>query len=433
MSLPSGAQGTTFSDPTRVNPAFTPTTSGSYVISLAVNDGFRTSQATTVSVVTADGAVGTLDYVAPQGTSLLPAGLHHYNTFRIPAGATVYLDPANAGVGVMDLVVSGDVYIGGTLNLSGSPGMTGPSGDVSWIGSGGGDTAYPLSNHGTPAVNGGCATYATLSRSLGGNGGLGADGSGTASCTNPPTPALGGYGGGMGGGQSGGGGGGGGNTCGGNTAGGAGAGAYGGAGGAIAQGGQGGNGGGAPYSGAAAPNVVAGDCSNSGYGGGGGGGSIGLDAAQDLSMLSSLRAGSGGGGGAGDEGRGGGGGGGAVRIRSNSSITVTGQILAQGGHGGDSGGDPTCCQGGSGGGGSGGAIWLGGPVVYTTGTVSATGGRAGLGQSSRGVAPPGGAGGLGRIRISSPRLSNGGVLNPPLPPPGAPNGPGFAWVSTTYP
>jgi hypothetical protein len=209
--------------------------------------------------------------------------------------------------------------------------MTGPSGDVSWIGSGGGDTAYPLSNHGTPAVNGGCATYATLSRSLGGNGGLGADGSGTASCTNPPTPALGGYGGGMGGGQS--------------------------------------------------------------------------------------------------------GGGGGVRIRSNSSITVTGQILAQGGHGGDSGGDPTCCQGGSGGGGSGGAIWLGAPVVYTTGTVSATGGRAGLGQSSRGGggAPPGGAGGLGRIRLSSPRLSNLGILNPPLPPPGAPNGPGFAWVSTTYP
>jgi hypothetical protein len=258
------------------------------------------------------------------------------------------------------------------------------------------DSVVPPPSHGTPAVNGGCATYATLSRSLGGNGGLGADGSGTASCTNPPTPALGGYGGGMGG-------------------------------------GQGGNGGGAPYSGAAAPNVVAGDCSNSGYGGGGGGGSIGLDAAQDLSMVSSLRAGSGGGGGAGDEGRGGGGGGGAVRIRSNSSITVTGQILAQGGHGGDSGGDPTCCQGGSGGGGSGGAIWLGAPVVYTTGTVSATSGRAGLGQSSRGFAPPGGAGGLGRIRISSPRLSNGGVLNPPLPPPGAPNGPGFAWVSPTYP
>jgi hypothetical protein len=439
VSLPSGAQGTTFNDPTRVNPAFTPTTSGSYVISLAVNDGFRTSQATTVSVVTADGAVGTLDYVAPQGTSLLPAGLHHYNTFRIPAGATVYLDPANASGGVMDLVVNGDVYIGGMLNLSGSPGMTGPSGDVSWIGSGGGDTAYPLSNHGTPTPGGGCPTYNTLSRSLGGNGGLGADGVGTAGCTSPPTPALGGYGGGMGGGQSGGGGGGfagggggGGNTtCGGNVAGGAGAGTYGGAGGAVAQGGQGGNGGGAPYSGAAAPNLVAGDCTT-GYGGGGGGGSIGLDAAQDVSMSSSLRAGSGGGGGAGDEGRGGGGGGGAVRIRSNSSITVTGQILAQGGHGGDSGGDPTCCQGGSGGGGSGGAIWLGAPVVYTTGTVSATGGRAGLGQSSRGVAPPGGAGGLGRIRISSPKLTNFGTLQPPLPPNGA-NGPGYTYVTSTYP
>ena len=442
LSVPQGAQ-VGFNDPTLVNPLFTPAQSGDYAVGLSVGDGVRTSAPATVDVIASVGASGTLDF-NPTSNTVLPGGLHHFNTFRIPAGVTVTLDPANQVGGVLDIVVIGDVYIGGTLDLSGSPGAVGPSGDVSWIGSSGGDTAYPYSNHGTPTPGAGCVNgLAQTSRAVGGNGSAGADGTAGGGCSNGGLGGIsgggaGGGGAGGGGGGFAGGGGGGGNTCGGNVPGGAGGGTYGGAGGAIAQGGRGGNGGGAPYDGANASDpTVANDCSNWGYGGGGGGGSIGLDAANDLSMTSTLRTGSSGGGGAGDEGRGGGGGGGAVRIRSGTSITVTGAVLVNGGHGGDSGGDPTCCQGGSGGGGSGGAIWLGAPVVYNGGTLSALGGRGGLGLSSRGGggAPAGAPGGLGRIRLSSPLLTNSGVVQPALPArlDGTANVRGYAWVTPTYP
>ena len=448
VSTPPNAGGVTFNDPTRVNPSFTPTVSGSYVVSLAVNDGQRTSTTSTVQVVTANGASGNLDF-NPTSDTVLPGGVHHYNTFRIPAGVQVTLDPNAQNGGVLDLLVSGDVYIGGTLNLSGSPGANGPNGDVSWQGSGGGETAYPFLSHGTPNPGQGCSGNGTQGVAItvaGGGSGYAGGTSVTASSTGSCGGGLGGNAGGGGGGGVaggggggyGGGGGGGINSCAGFTsAGGSGGGSYGGAGGGVAQAGRGGTGGGAPYDGVTPRDLINGDCTNSGYGGGGGGGSIGLDAVNDLSMASSLRAGSAGGGGAGDEGRGGGGGAGAVRIRSNTSITVAGQILAQGGHGGDSGGDPNCCQGGSGGGGSGGAIWLGAPIVYNAGTVSTAGGRGGLGQSSRGGggAAPGGAGGLGRIRIQSPSITNYGILAPPLPPTldGSTNGRGKTYVVPTYP
>ncbi|MBS2024636.1 MAG: hypothetical protein JST92_19715, partial [Deltaproteobacteria bacterium] len=168
VSVPPGAQSVTFNDPTRVTPSFTPSTSGTYVVSLNASDGTRTSQAANVAVVTAEGAAGNLDYVAPQGLSTIAAGLHHFRTFRIPAGAEVTL-PAGSN-GTLDLVVSGDVYIGGTFNFSGSPGNDGPNGDVSWVGSGGGDTGYPYSNHGTPAPGGGCPQTGAISRSVGGTG-----------------------------------------------------------------------------------------------------------------------------------------------------------------------------------------------------------------------------------------------------------------------
>ena len=444
VSVPSGA-GVAFNDATRVNPAFTPQVSGSYVMSLTASDGVRTSQPATVEVVTSDAVNGSLDFYAKAGdviTMTQPAGQQqHFNSFRIEPGATVYLGSGVNG-GLLDLIVTGDVYIGGTLNLSGSPGNQGPNGDVSWQGSGGGDTGFPNSNHGTPIPGAGCSgtgSQITISQAGGGSGSAGATGgTGGGSCS----PGAGGaYGGGMGGGPGGGGGGGyggggggGGNTCGGNAVGGGGGGAYGGAGGGIAQGGFGGNGGGAPYDGVQGGSPTRDDCSGSGYGGGGGGGSIGADASADLAMSSTLRAGSAGGGGAGDEGRGGGGGGGAVRIISTTgNITVTGQVLANGGAGGDSGGDPVCCQGGSGGGGSGGAIWLqaNSGSVYNAGTISAAGGRGGVAQSSRGGggAQNGGAGGIGRIKlVAAPgKVSNYGIMTPPL---GASNGRGLAWVGT---
>jgi hypothetical protein len=138
--------------------------------------------------------------------------------------------------------------------------------------------------------------------------------------------------------------------------------------------------------------------------GGGGGGSIGLDAAMDLMVRSTFRAGSGGGGGAIGSctidqggGAGGGGGGGALRIVSNTSIELgpTARLLAVGGAGGD--GHLTSRSGG--GGGSGGVVFLSAPRVSVAGgaVVDARGGNGGSAVVG-GVR--GGNGGLGRVRIA---------------------------------
>jgi hypothetical protein len=152
--------------------------------------------------------------------------------------------------------------------------------------------------------------------------------------------------------------------------------------------------------------------------GGGGGGSIGSAAARDLRVLNTFHPGSGGGGGSADYNErpgpggtsGGGGGGGAVRLWSATSITVSGQVLADGGAGGaafvgaprDARCDPQ--PGAAGGGGSGGVIVLRAPSVTTLASarVSAQGGAGGA-ASPHATGGAGGAGGPGRIRVSVER------------------------------
>ena len=445
LSTPAAAAGITFNQPTGANPAFFPTVSGTYVVGLRVNDGTTSSPLSTVSIVTADQASGGLDFVAAPGNNLLMGGTHHYNSFRVPVGSTVLLDP-NSGTQYLDLRVTGDVFVGGSINVSGSAGGDGPLGDVSWQGAGGGQTGYPFKQGITPIPNGGCSsTFGGLNvaipQALGGQGSAGVQGA------SGPFGTCGGglggaNGGGMGGGPGAGGGGGfgGGGGGGGNSAcngagpstGGSGGGSFAGAGGpGNGSGGGGGNGGGAPYNGTAGTSVTLGNCTGTGYGAGGGGGAIGVTAAQELSMVNTFQTGSSGGGGAGDIGRGGGGGGGAIRIIGGGAIEVSGSILANGGRGGDSADAPPCCQGGSGGGGSGGAIWLSAPTVYLSGTVSASGGRGGISQSSRGGANgQGGPGGLGRIRLASPSITNYGIAAPALPAKldGTANGIGLTWT-----
>ena len=454
ISTPSGASNITFNDPTVVNPTFSPSISGTYVVGLTVNDCNATSNLVSVQIVTGDLASGLQDFVAAPGVNQLVGGVHYYRTFRVPSGSTVVIDPA--GAQFLDLRVTGDVFVGGAIDVSGSAGGDGPAGDVSWQGSGGGQTGYPFKPGIIPNPGGGCSSTfggpnVAIPVAGGGQGSAGAQGqSGNAGTCGG---GLGGAnGGGMGGGPGGGGGGGfgGGGGGGGNSAcngagasnGGAGGGPFAGAGGGAAQGGGGGNGGGSPYNGTAGTSLTPGNCApegsafqaGGGYGAGGGGGSIGVTAVQDLSMLSTFQTGSSGGGGAGDEGRGGGGGGGALRIISNGTIEIAGSILANGGRGGDSGSDPHCCQGGSGGGGSGGAIWLSAPTVYNSGYLSANGGRGGIAETTRGSAyGAGGPGGLGRIRIASPSVTNYGIMAPGLPAKldGTGNGSGFVFIAPT--
>lgn len=450
VSTPSGAGGTSFNDPTRINPEFTPQTSGGYAVTLVVNDGQASSPVATSQVIAVVGQVGGLDYV-PTTNQLLQPGVYHFNNVRIPEGITIATPDGSDGR--VTIVATGDVYIGGTIDVSGSAGNDGPNGDVSWQGSGGGNAGGPNGNNGTPLPGRGCSatgSQITILQSSGGEGGTGANGAVYPFCT---VGGVGGTGGGGGGGGNGGGGGGAGYAAGGGgginvallggpylggnggSAGSGGGGAGGGQ--VVAQsanggtgtcpatdpsqacvtGGRGGYAADPNYNGRDGVDLVNG-LPSSGFGSGGGGGAIGIDAANDLAVnTGSFYSGAGGGGGAGDEGRGGGGGAGAIRIWSSKTITITGQLLANGGRGGDSGGDPNCCQGGSGGGGSGGAIWLGAQSIYNSGTLTAVGGRGGYAQSIRGGATGnGGSGGNGRIRLGGRTISNYGILNPPAPP-----------------
>jgi hypothetical protein len=111
------------------------------------------------------------------------------------------------------------------------------------------------------------------------------------------------------------------------------------------------------------------------------------------------------------DGAGGGAGGGAAQLFAGNRLTVTGEILAQGGDGGDSSfmlslpysfpeeinfGTPGD---GGGGGGSGGAVLLQSMGTFTggTGAVIVEGGAGGLGSAGN----PGGAGGSGVVRVDS--------------------------------
>jgi hypothetical protein len=368
--------------------------------------------------------------------TFLSPGVHSFTTITIPAGVTVYVAGGDPGSGTLDLDATGDVVIDGTIDLSGGPGtentITSQSTDTGRAGSGG-FTGEPYAS----------APQSAACEFIAGNpGSLGAALSGTTgtctvlsttTCVSEGAPGsllftspVAQYGGGAGvftGYRAYGSGGGG-------FAGGA-PGALGApypgeqdcsgvSGGGGAVNGAGGQGGGSPYDGrpgisgqTQCPGINAGV--PPAYVGGGGGGSIGVVAASDLAVFSTFQTGSGGGGGSADYlnrpvfggTSGGGGGGGALRLTSQTSITIDGQVLANGGAGGDAGignGLNANCDpqpGAGGGGGAGGVIYLSAPVITVGGaaTVSAAGGTGGA-QSEFATGGGGGAGGMGRIRLS---------------------------------
>ncbi|APR78421.1 Hypothetical protein A7982_03768 [Minicystis rosea] len=402
--------------------------------------------------------------------TFLAPGVHNFTTINIPAGVTVFVAGPGPASGTLDLRATGAIVIDGTIDLSGGPGtqntITSMSTQSGRAGSGG-YTGEPYQS----------ATPSSACQFIAGNPGqLGFQLQGTpGTCTILSTsicvsqmdpaalvftapPAM--FGGGAGvftgfrGYGSGGGG----------PAGGA-PGAIGpafggqqncsgasGGGGAVA--GKGGNAGNATYNG---KDGVLGQTQCQGvmgfppaYVGGGGGGSIGTQAALDRAVLTTFQTGSGGGGGSADYlnrpvfggTSGGGGGGGALKLSTPASITIKGQLLANGGVGGDAfigngaaaGCDPQ--PGAAGGGGSGGVIYLSAPSVSVSNgaVISAAGGAGGFGSlfASGGG---GGAGGLGRIRLSvSPATcSLSGTFKPPLQAGcGTANAAGFAYVGT-YP
>jgi hypothetical protein len=394
---------------------------------------------------------------------VLTPGVHTYTTIDIPAGVTCYVEGGGSASGTLQMIAAGAVVIDGAIDLSGGYGrqdeISSETTETGWAGNGG-YTGCPedLDPVGPPVAACGFAS--------GSGGTWGFTGEGTVGgctvftgcdfisesgddCTGDPgicplifaaPPAQ--YGGGSGiftGFRAYGGGGGG-------PAGGA-PGALGapypgeedcsgaaGSGGATA--GQGGLGGGAPYDGQVG---VTGQTQCAGvmagvppaYVGGGGGGSIGPFASADLAVATTFQTGSGGGGGSGDYlnrpefggTSGGGGGGGALMISSPVSITISGQVLANGGPGGDAyigTGLVTGCNpqpGAGGGGGSGGVIFLSSPnITVAAGATVSTAGGAGGAQSEFATGGGGGPGGLGRIRLSvTPSTCTlSGSFNPPL-------------------
>ena len=379
----------------------------------------------------------------------LAGGLYRFTSVRIPAGVVVMIDPSSTSA-LLDLQVSGDVVIDGTIDLSGGPGSASSLaiGSTTQGRAGtGGVTGAPR----TAPAGPGCAFIA----GAGGTGGTGAfsavgtcmAGSSTACIASPfvfaaPFARAGGGGvftgfrgyGSGGGGPAGGGAGAlaavpeaaasmGALDCMGVLAGGGTLLGRGGSSGVPAYDGQDGNTGQSQCPGSSGVPAA--------FLGGGGGGSIGAAAAAALAVATSFLPGSGGGGGSADYSfrpgaggtSGGGGGGGALRISSTTSITVSGSLLADGGAGGNAfvgsgmadGCDPQ--PGAAGGGGSGGVIFLRAPQITTTSTarVSAVGG---LGRLASPYATGGrsGAGGLGRIRLSVPMAACalGGTFAPPL-------------------
>ncbi len=359
------------------------------------------------------------------------SGTYRYASVRIAAGATLRV----RAPGVLDLRARGPIEVLGTIDLSGGRGGDNARTDLRCEGGngGGGDTGVAVA-----APNGLAGTCRAPGASGQGTAGSdarhvwGACGTGSS------------FGGGAGGGavgptiiEAGGGGGGGGGFGGGAGGGGFGNAADSGAGGGDGSGTTSSGGASTPVQGGGNPGnvrVAAGATFYNGQagltaapnrgGGGGGGGSIGYFAAVDPFMITTFRVGSGGGGGGGygasvfdgatevrcaqagvSGGAGGGGGGGALRLASATAIRVaaSGALLVRGGAGGNAvvfhtvGGQQG--GGGAGGGGSGGAIAIVSPVVVIDGVVDTVGGVGGrpVGPSS---GFSGGAGGMGRVRVS---------------------------------
>lgn len=356
------------------------------------------------SVCTQFPSDGTDGAFAPMADIQIMPRIYHFTTILIPAGVTVTV----GGTGEAELRATGNIEINGILDVSGGNGGNGTAfADCNGpTGGAGGETGHPTTaanprvaaggGRGAPGANGailfggggvplgganggGAGAGPTYRSGAGGGGSAGGGGGGAA--TSTPQACVGGSGGSANGGTGGIGGTGSNNQC------------------------QGGRGGVAPgaYAGGNGPDQMAANlpgCS-------GGGGSIGARSAADLSVANSFVGGSGGGGGGVGNPRGcdaysaggGGGGGGAVRLATIGSIAIRGQVLANGGRGGNgNGGLPV----GGGGGGSGGVIDIRAPSINISGQVSAeggVGGQSGIGGNA------GGAGGLGRIRISANRAT----------------------------
>ena len=122
----------------------------------------------------------------------------------------------------------------------------------------------------------------------------------------------------------------------------------------------------------------------------------------DLLPLVGGSGGSGGHGGTSGVGSGGGGGGGALLIAVTGTLTINGQILANGGDGGDLGHDLSNGEfGAAGGGGSGGGIRLVATTIDGAGEIEARGARGGVFTN---YSPREADGGAGRIRIEAETL-----------------------------
>ncbi len=379
----------------------------------------------------------------------LTPGVHTYTTIDIPYGVTVYVAGGGVGSGTLQLNATGAITVDGVIDLTGGPGtqntITSMSTESGSAGSGG-YTGEPYQSA-SPSMPCG---YVSGNPGLLGFAAEGTPGgctifTGCAFMYAGPlvfTAILADYGGGAGifSGYRAYGSGGGGPAGGAPGALGA---AYPGeedcagvAGSGGATEGLGGVGGGAPYDGAAG---ISGQTQCPGvmpsvppaYVGGGGGGSIGPFASADLAVTTTFQPGSGGGGGSSDYlnrpffggTSGGGGGGGALMLSTPATISISGQVLANGGVGGDAfigTGSATMCNpqpGAGGGGGSGGIIYMTAPsiTVSSGAVISAVGGTGGA-QSEFATGGGGGAGGIGRIRLSvTPSTCTlSGTFSPPL-------------------
>jgi hypothetical protein len=365
----------------------------------------------------------------------LRPGVHNFTTINVPAGVVVFVAGGGADNGTLDLRATSDVVVDGTIDVSGGPGsqstITSRSTRQGRAGAGG-FTGDPRTATPGPACEWVAGVSGGNGRGAAGTTGTCTVGSNTACITDnrtqlifaSPTAQFGGGGGVFTGYRAYGAGGGG------YAGGGAGAlgAAYPGQGDCRGVTGGGGTATGRGASSGASPvyngrDGVLGQTQCPGtrpdipaaWVGGGGGGSIGTDAASDLAIDRTFYPGSGGGGGSGDYlnrpafggTSGGGGGGGALRIWSDTRITINGQLLANGGEGGDAyigtnraaGCDPQ--PGAAGGGGSGGVVFLRAPTLTVTSSaqVSAVGGLGGA-SSLYATGGAGGAGGPGRIRLS---------------------------------
>jgi len=368
----------------------------------------------------------TTDAGAPARTVVvLDAGVHHFTTVRIRPSVVVQVQ----GDGVLDLRAAGPVLVEGTIDLAGGAGRA-IDGSPAQDDNPGGGTGGGATGTATAGEQGTAAACGAP-----GGGGRGVPG-GSAASSAPNCGAGGAVGGGAGGATGRGGGGGGGYAGGGGGAGGDTTSAAPGGAGASAMGEVGGFGGtvasrhggggaaslGAPYAGGSGTAVSAASfrC------GGGGGGSVGAAAAGDLRVTeATFRPGSAGGGGGGNfnacgglcrpqQGMGGGGGGGALRIASSRSITLApaSVVRVTGGAGGTTTAAIGGCPGGSG---SGGVVYLSAPEVRCDRCVlHAAGGPA---VSSGYAGANGGAGGMGRIRMSvvPSRCAIGATTAPPMP------------------